>query len=118
MDGKKRKYLEKQNANNRRIIDVLRDLILTNFPKIKETCMAEGLWYEGKFYIAAFRDHVNLGVGVVGLRKEEKQLFQGTGRTMRHLKFFSVEDIKRTKLLTLLNMVYTNTHCIHDIKWK
>lgn len=118
MDEKIRKYLDKQSTNHRKIIDAIRDLILKNFPEIKETGMSEGLWYEGKFYLATFKDHINLGIGVDGLTDKEKQNFQGSGKTMRHLKFYSINDINKTNLLALLKLVYTKTHCEHDVKWK
>ncbi len=111
-------YLERQNKNQREIIDIIRNLIHTNFPKLRETGMEEGLWYDGKFYLATFKDHVNLGVNINGLTEEEKNNFQGSGKTMRHLKFFSMEDINKSNLLDLLRLVYAKTHCDHDIKWK
>lgn len=37
--------------------------------------MSEGLWYDGKFYITSFKDHVNLGVGISGLTDEEINFF-------------------------------------------
>lgn len=107
-----------QNANHRVIVNTIRDIILTNFPDIKETGMAEGLWYEGKFYLATFKDHVNLGVSIVGLNEEEKKNFQGSGKTMRHLKFFSLNDLNNSTLLELLNLVYAKFQCEHDINWK
>lgn len=118
MDKKIKQYLKKQTGKHREIIDKIRNLILTNFPDIKETGMAEGLWYGGKFYITAFKDHVNLGVGVSGLTKEELKYFEGKGKSMRHIKFFSPEDINDENLLNLMRLVYRKTKCDCDIVWK
>ena len=62
-------------------------------------------WYEDKFYIVALRDHVNLGFSVKGLSEREKALFEGKGQMMRHLKFYSVEEIDDAKLKKLLKLV-------------
>lgn len=118
MDEKAKRYLERQTESHRKVVDDIRNLILTNFPELKETGMEEGLWYEGKFYLATFKDHINLGVSVNGLTEKEKQNFEGTGKTMRHLKFFSQKDINKSKLLELLRLVYSKTRCEHNIKWK
>lgn len=94
MDEKVGKYLDKLNDNQRLIVGTIRNTILINFPKIKESGMAEGLWYEGKFYITAFKDHVNLGVGIGGLSEEEKKKFQGSGKTMRQLKIYARSGLR------------------------
>ena len=62
-------------------------------------------WYEGKFYVVALKDHVNLGFSVKGLSKREKTLFEGKGKMMRHVKFYSTEDINVTKVVKLLQLV-------------
>jgi hypothetical protein len=108
-------YIQKQNAHQKEIIEKLREIILKNFTDIKETGMAEGIWYQEKFYIAAFKDHVNLGVSVYGLSQKEKNNFLGSGKKMRHLKFYSSNDIDERALFNLLDLVWKNTksekHC-------
>jgi len=110
MDTKVDGYLKRQTKQNREIIDTLRNLILMNCPALIETGMDEGLWYEGKFYIATIGDHVNLGVGIKGLTQEEVDCFEGNGKTMRHLKFYPGKGINQENLLPLLNLVYTKTN--------
>ena len=111
MDELSKQYLSRQNKSNKKIIEKIRTMILSNFSKIKEKGMQEGLWYEGKFYLTSFKDHVNLGVGIVGLSKEESDLFSGKGKTMRHLKFFSLKNVNEKELLKLMKMVYEKTRC-------
>ena len=118
MDIRSKQFLEKQDKRQKTIINKLRTLILENFPGIKETGMAEGLWYEGKFYIASFGDHVNLGVGVEGLSENEINNFTGKGRTMRHLKFYSAEEVNKSKLLKLMKLVYKKSNCGCKFNWK
>jgi len=118
MDEKIAKFLQKQKAPQKEMCNKLREMILTTFPKIEETIMSEGLWYEGKFYLTAFKDHVNLGVGVGGLNKEELKHFEGKGKSMRHIKFYSMDDIDEEKLLKLIQLVYKKTNCTCKINWK
>lgn len=118
MDNRVKEYINKQGLENKKIIEKLRRIILNNFPKIFETTMSEGLWYEGKFYITCFRDHVNLGVNIQGLSNDEANLFKGTGKTMRHLKFYSSGEIMKKELLVLMNLVYNKSRCDCKIHWK
>lgn len=118
MDLKAENFLKKQKKVNKEIIEKIRKLIRKNFPKIKETGMAEGLWYDGKFYITSFKDHVNLGVGISGLSKEDMNLFEGKGKMMRHLKFYSLEDVNEKDLLKLMKLVYKKAKCECEFSWK
>lgn len=98
-------YIEKQNLPQKEIIQKLRALILETSPTIKEDFKMGVPWYEGKFYLVAFSDHVNLGLSVIGLSEQEKALFNGKGDTMRHLKFHSLEDVDETRVKKLLRLV-------------
>ena len=118
MDIKSKQFLEKQDKGQKTIINKLRKLILENFPEIKEIGMAEGLWYEGKFYISSFSDHINLGVGVEGLSEDEIKNFAGKGRTMRHLKFYSAEEVDKSELLKLMKLAYKKSKCGCKFRWK
>lgn len=87
MDEKVTKYIEKLQLPQQQICKKLREIILKNCPKIKETVMSEGLWYEGKFYLTSFKDHVNLGLAINGLSQKDLTQLEGKGKTLRHLKF-------------------------------
>lgn len=111
---KVKEYLERQSNKNKIIIKKLRSIIL-NFKDLKETTMKEGLWYQGKFYITSFSDHVNLGIGINGLSKNEADLFEGKGKTLRHLKFYSLSDINNNTL-SLMKLAYNKSKC--KINWE
>lgn len=66
-------------------------------------------WYEGKYYLVALRDHVNLGFSLRGLTNKEKELLEGKGKTMRHIKVYSLEEIDEKKIVRLLNIVKDQT---------
>ena len=55
-------------------------------------------WYEGKYYIIALKNYVNPGVSLKGLVSKEARLFEGSGKTMKHIKFRSLEEIDEAKV--------------------
>jgi hypothetical protein len=105
MDRKVTEYIGKQESPQKGICRKLRKIILRTFPKIKEEMKMGVPWYEGKFYIVALRDHVNMGFCIGGLSKEELKNFEGAGKLMRHLKFFSLKDVDEKRIVKLLKMV-------------
>jgi hypothetical protein len=88
-------YVEKQRSPQKEIVRRLRKIILKTFPVP---------WYEGKLYVAALKDHVNVGFCLKGLSEKEKRLLEGSGRTMRHIKIYSLKDIDDKKVEKLLGM--------------
>ncbi|MFW9831281.1 MAG: hypothetical protein ACFFD8_05855 [Candidatus Thorarchaeota archaeon] len=57
----------------------------------------------------ALKAHVNLGVLIKGLSKEELVLFEGIGKTMRHLKISTIQDINEERIVELLKLVVEKT---------
>jgi hypothetical protein len=112
MDEMIMKYIEKQKSPQKEICFKLREIILKTFPYIKEE-MRWGVptFSGGKFYIGALRDHVNLGFSINGLTKEEIALFEGSGKTMRHIKIRTLKDINEKRLVKLLNIA---GECMED----
>ncbi|MDD5287564.1 MAG: DUF1801 domain-containing protein [Dehalococcoidales bacterium] len=105
MDEKVKGYIEKQKSPQKEICLELRDIILKTFPDVKEE-MKWGVpaFSNGQFYIGALRDHVNLGFSINGLTKEELALFEGSGKTMRHIKIKTLSDIDEKKIVKLLKI--------------
>jgi hypothetical protein len=99
------KYIENQKSPQREIVQRLRDIILKTVADIKEEFKMGVPWYEGKFYVVALRDHVNLGFSVKGLSEQEKALFEGKGKIMRHVKFYSLEDVDDARVARLVRLV-------------
>jgi len=99
-------YVQKQRSPQKEICQRLKRLIVKTFPDVKEE-MKWGVptFGNGKFYIVALKDHVNLGFSIKGLSKEELVLFQGTGKTMRHLRISSLEEMDEDKIVELLKVV-------------
>jgi len=104
MNGAVDEYIGKQKSPQKEICQKLREIILKTYPRIEEKMWAGVPWYEGRFYIVALKDHVNLGFAIQGLSENELALFEGKGKTMRHIKIYSVEDINEKRIVTLLRV--------------
>ena len=112
MDTNVDDYIHKQKSPQKEICQKLRSIILSTFPGIHEELKVGVPCYGctstepcGKFYIAALKDHVNLGFSLKGLTKQQQRLFEGSGKTMKHLKVFTVKDIDERKIISLLKIV-------------
>jgi hypothetical protein len=98
-------YIKEQKSPQKEICQILRELILNTYPKISQD-MKYGVPYFGnEFYIVALKDKVNLGFSIEGLNKEEIKLFEGTGKTTRHIKIRTKADIDEEKLKKLMDIV-------------
>ena len=99
-------YINKQESPQKEICQYLRRLVLKTFPDAKEE-MKWGVpaFADGKFYIVALKDHVNLGFPIKGLRKEDMALFDGGGKTMKHIKIDKIENIDEKRIVELLKLV-------------
>ena len=53
----------------------------------------------------ALKDHVNLGFTLKGLTKEDEKLFDGGGKTMKHIEVASPDAIDEKRIVTLLRLV-------------
>ena len=99
-------YINKQNSPQKEICQNLRKLVLKAFPDAKEE-MKWGVptFADGKFYIVALKDHVNLGFSIKGLTKEDTALFDGGGKTMKHIEVDKIESIDEKRIIELLKLV-------------
>ena len=106
MNKKVDDYIQKQKSPQREICRVLRKLILETLPDSKEE-MKWGVpaFDGGKFYIVALKDHVNLGFSIEGLSKEEIALFDGGGKTTKHIQIVGLGDIDKERITKLLKLV-------------
>jgi hypothetical protein len=98
------RYINKQKSPQREIIQKLRAIVLKAVPEPKERLWMGVPWYD-RFYLVALKDHVNMGFSVKGLSSLDMSLFEGKGKTMRHLKFRSIEDVDEEKVVKLLKLV-------------
>lgn len=106
MDEKVKQYIDKQKTPQKEICQKLKQVIFETFPKIKEE-MKWGVpaYGNGKYYIVALKDHVNLGFSSQGLTKEDIALFDGGGNTTKHIEIASLKDIDKKRIVSLLKLV-------------
>jgi uncharacterized protein YdhG (YjbR/CyaY superfamily) len=100
MDKRADSYIEKQKSPQKEILQKVRRIFQETLPNCEEK-MAWGVvtFRDGKFYIAAMKNRVHVGFAITGLSDEEMSLFEGNGKTMRHIKIPTVENIDKTNLL-------------------
>jgi hypothetical protein len=106
-------YIEKQKSPQKEILQKVRKIFHKTLPNCEEK-KAWGVvaFAEGKFYIGAIKDRVHVGFSINGLNHEEIGLFEGSGKTMRHIKIHSLNDIDEEKLVNLIKLVDKKTTCV------
>ena len=89
-------YIEKAPGEKKEIMQAIRKLIHDSVPEVEE----EFKWSRPVFktkkdfaYLKAAKAHVTLGFNNYQLLKDKKNLLQGTGEDMRHVKLKSMADI-------------------------
>ena len=65
----------------------------------------------GKVYFAAMKNRVHAGFAITGLNKDEISLFEGSGKTMRHIKISTLDNVDKEKLFELIKMVNNKSIC-------
>ena len=112
MDKRADEYIEKQKSPQKEILQKVRKIFQKTLPDCEEK-MAWGVvtFAGGKFYIAAMKNRVHVGFAITGLSKEEINLFEGSGKTMRHIKIPTLENIDEKTLVKLIKMVDKKATC-------
>ncbi len=106
MDRQVVAYVEKQRSPQKEILQELRKIFHETLPNCREKAAWGVVTYAGgKFYIAAMKTRVHVGFAITGLSEDDIGLFEGTGKTMRHIKIYRREDIGKKNLVRLIEMV-------------
>ena len=112
MDKQVYEYIEKQKSPQKEILQKVRNIFLKTLPNCEEkSAWGVVAFAGGKFYIAAMKSRVHVGFAINGLDKEEIDLFEGSGKTMRHIKIHSLEDVDEKKLVKLIKLVDKKAIC-------
>jgi len=112
MDEKIKKYIDKQKSPQKEIIKRVRSIFLKTIPKCKEKAAWGVIAFEdGKFYLAAMKERVHVGFAISGLSKREISEFEGSGKTMRHVKIATEKDIDKKRLVRLIKLVNKKVKC-------
>ena len=113
MDKNVKEYIEKQPSPQKEILIKIREIFFKIIPDCKEK-MTWGVvvFGDNKFYIASMKARVHVGFAITGLSKREIDMFEGSEKTMRHIKIYSLEDVDKNKLENLIKMVDKKAKCI------
>jgi len=105
-------YIEKQKSPQKEILRKVRKIFHETLPTCEEK-MAWGVvtFASGKYYIAAMKNRVHVGFAITGLSKDEISMFEGTGKTMRHVKIPTLESIDEIKLVKMIELVEKKAIC-------
>ena len=60
----------------------------------------------GFAYVAAYKDHVNVGFFVGALLKDPARLLEGTGKRSRHVKLWPGREVDSATLAQLIDATY------------
>ena len=105
-------YIEKQKSPQKEILQKVRVIFQKTLPNCEEKMHLGVITFaEGKFYIAAMKNRVHVGFAIKGLDKDEISLFEGNGKTMRHIKIPTLEDIEEKNLVKLIKLVNKKAIC-------
>jgi len=112
MNTQVNEYIEKQKSPQKEILQKVRKVFQKTLPNSEEKMRWGVITFEaGKFYIAAMKNRVHVGFAITGLGKDEISLFEGSGKTMRHIKIPILEDVDEKKLVKLIEMVNKKAIC-------
>jgi hypothetical protein len=115
LDKKVKEYIGKQFSPQKEILLKVREIFLKTLPGCKEK-MTWGVvvFGDNKFYISSMKTRVHVGFSINGLSQEEIKLFEGSGKTMRHIKIHSFDDIDEKKLVQLIKLVDKKATCVEN----
>ena len=112
MDKKVAEYIEKQKSPQKEILQKVREIFIETLPNFNEkSTWGVVTFANDKFYIATMKNRVHVGFAINGLSKEEIGLFEGSGKTMRHIKIHSLEELDKEKLVKLIKIVDKKAIC-------
>jgi hypothetical protein len=112
MNEQVNEYIEKQGTPQKEILQKVRKLFQETLPNCEEKTGWGAITYAGgKFYIAAMKNSVHVGFAITGLNENEICLFEGSGKTMRHIKIPSLENINEEALVKLIELVDQKVIC-------
>ena len=105
MHTKVEDYINKQPTPQKEICLKLRELILNTTGTQEEWKWGTPVYCNDKIYIGAFKKQVNLGFKIEGLSEEDLSQLEGTGKTMRHIKIYSLDEMDEAKIVKFIKLV-------------
>jgi len=112
IDEQVKYYIERQDSPQKEILLKIRMIFYNTLEKFEEKIgWGVIVFSNGKYYIASINDRVHIGFSIIGLDSTEINMFEGSGKTMRHIKIHSLNEIDEKKLVELIKMVENKSRC-------
>jgi hypothetical protein len=106
MESQIEAYIQKQKSPQKEIILKVREIFQETLPVLEEKKAWGVITYAcGKFYLGAINNRVHVGFAISGLSTDEIGLFEGNGKTMRHIKIRTIDGIDKDRLVELIKLV-------------
>jgi hypothetical protein len=99
------RILAELDPRQREVVRALREFVLREGPELHEAVKWGAPCYLGKKLvcsIAAHADHTNLEFYRGASLKDPRGLLEGTGKSLRHVKFHAPDDVKGAALRPML----------------
>ncbi|MBK0402423.1 DUF1801 domain-containing protein [Adhaeribacter sp. BT258] len=106
-------YISQQTEPQQMLLNALHQFIKKTAPELQESIKWGFPSYAGKSnvcYLAAQKNHVNLGFYEGGLLPDAGKLLEGTGAKMRHVKVRSLNEIAEKPLAELIREAVAFQH--------
>jgi hypothetical protein len=112
MESQIEEYIQKQKSPQKEIILKVREIFQETLPIPDEKKGWGVITYGGgKFYLGAINDRVHVGFAISGLSADEVGLFEGSGKTMRHIKIRTIDGIDKDRVIELIKLVDKKANC-------
>ena len=106
MEKQIKEYIDKQQPLEKELLMETRSLVLKTIPNCDEFVQWGVLCYaKGKIYLVALKGKIHVGFSIIGLSDKEIKLFEGTGKTARHIKIFKKDDLTEKNIANLVELV-------------
>lgn len=103
-------YLSKFEPDQSELAKSVRQVILTTLPELNEFIKWGHLVYESERMICSImvhKKHVNLQIWQGAKLDDPEKMLEGNGKSMRHVKVHSLEEMKNDYFKFLLNQAIT-----------
>ena len=95
-------YIKKLPSPQKELCQKLRQIIKKTLPKIQEKMFGGVPSYENRVYIIGLRDHVNLGLSLKGLTKEQINSLDSKGKLTGSIKYYAESEVDEKRIASLI----------------
>ncbi|HLJ48405.1 MAG TPA: DUF1801 domain-containing protein [Bryobacteraceae bacterium] len=118
-------FLKPYDSGISKLALALREVVLEEAPGAGEIvyngyCFSLGFTFSGRLkesfcYVAAFRDHVNLGLNRGAALYDPEKVLKGTGKIMRHLGVHDREQLNDPRLRHFIRLAIEDSEAFYRV---